>query len=335
MSRLTRDLIKETYVTPEKTFQRKTTFHQISDNQTHTKQDTNTYQRQLESVLNDVDCIEIGTTNVCNRKCVSCPVGTSDIAEKLTPNSVTHDSFNRILTNLSVFKNRSFSLSLHEYNEPLKDADILDKYFMAGQAFPRAELTLFTNGDMLHHSKSGFYSITRLLEVGIRHIRISIYDSSPAKSKVFERIAIAMADFKKAWSALKNRTEYEHRLVYQGEEVLIRVLFLSTQTLSNRGGIIMTDKTGQRKGVCSLPRRTLSIDYKGNLKMCCNVHHMEVGADTWIYGSLMNTPISQILMHDSYTNMRTKTSKGDYEALAKCQVCDFYQRSTDRAITSQ
>jgi len=292
-------------------------------------QHSKNYLSQLESVLNNVDCIEIGTTNVCNRKCISCPVGTSDIADRLTENAVNYEQFSRILANLSVFKSRSFSLSLHEYNEPLKDADILDKYLMAGKALPQAELTLFTNGDMLHHSKKGFYSIERLLNVGIRHIRISIYDSNPAKSKVFKRIGMDMAQFTEKENVPKNRTEYSHQLNYHGENVLIRVLFLSTQQLSNRGGIIVSDKA-KRRGVCSLPQRTLSIDYQGNLKMCCNVHHMEEGADTWMYGSLMNTPISHILMSEAYSKMRDNTSVGNYQDLAKCQVCDFYQKTSDR-----
>ena len=292
------------------------------------------YQSQLETVLNDVDCIEIGTTNVCNRKCVSCPVGTSEIGNKLTADTITDDNFQKILTNLSVFKDRAFSLSLHEYNEPLKDEEILQKYQKAASLFPKATLTLFTNGDMLHHSKKGFYSIDKLLAVGIRHIRISIYDSSPLKSKVFERIAINMADFDQSQKPIKQRSEYTHHLIHQGESVIIRVLFLSTQKLSNRGGIIISDKSRAREGICSLPRRTLSIDYLGNLKMCCNVHHAEAGANTWMHGSLLKTPINQILMGESYANMRHKTSMGDYRDLSKCQVCDFYQKSSDRLINA-
>jgi|GEM_PF-2245996 len=290
------------------------------------------YQSQIERVLNDVDCIEIGTTNVCNRKCVSCPVGTSDIADKLTASSVTDSHFSRILSNLSAFKHKAFSLSLHEYNEPLKDRSILDKYRLAGRAFTKAKLTLFTNGDMIHSQKKGFYSLEQFYGVGIRHIRISIYDANPAKSKVFDRLGIERCAFKRYQNRIKNRLEFSHFTEYQGEEVLVRVLFLSTQKLSNRGGIIASDKQVSRQGICSLPRRTLSIDYKGNLKMCCNVHHMEEGADTWMHGSLLDTPISDILMSDSYANMRNKTAIGDYAQLEKCQVCDFYQKSSDRLV---
>lgn len=290
------------------------------------------YLSQLESVLNDVDCIEIGTTNVCNRKCVSCPVGTSDIADKLTASGVSESHFSRILANLSVFKNKAFSLSLHEYNEPLKDKSILDKYRLAGKAFPKAKLTLFTNGDMIHRKKKGFYSLAQFYEVGIRHIRISIYDENSDKSKVFDRLGIEKNAFKANQNRIKNRLEFSYYTEYQGEEVLVRVLFLSTQKLSNRGGIIASDKHVKRQGICSLPRRTLSIDYKGNLKMCCNVHHMEEGADTWMHGSLLHTPISDILMSDSYANMRNKTAMGDYAQLEKCQVCDFYQKSSDRLV---
>lgn len=290
------------------------------------------YFAQLDAVLNDVDCIEIGTTNVCNRKCVSCPVGTGAIADKLTADSVSYGSFSKILDNLSVFKQKTFSLSLHEYNEPLKDTNILNKYLMAGRAFPQAELTLFTNGDMLHHSKQGFYTIQDLLTVGIRHIRISIYDSSPDRSKIFQRIGIDKDRFEQQQNRVKNRMEYAHHLRYQNQAVLIRVLFLSTKKLSNRGGIIATDKAIERVGICSLPRRTLSIDYRGNLKMCCNVHHMETGSESMMYGSLVDTPVSELLMSKGYSHMREKTTQGDYRDFVKCQVCDFYQKSSDRLL---
>ena len=289
-------------------------------------------QAHLASVLNDVDCIEIGTTNVCNRKCVSCPVGTSEIADKLTATSVSETHFNKILTNLSAFADKRFSLSLHEYNEPLKDKDILNKYLMAGRAFPKAELTLFTNGDLIHQTKKGFYALEQLFGVGIRHIRISIYDANPEKSKVFERLGIAKSAFNLYQNNIKKRTEFSHYRQFQGQEVLVRVLFLSTQKLGNRGGIIVTDKQQIRQGICSLPRRTLSIDYKGNLKMCCNVHHMEEGADTWMHGSLLESKIGDLLMSDTYAKMRHQTSIGDYSSLAKCQVCDFYQKSSDRLV---
>lgn len=291
-----------------------------------------TYKTELDTVLNDVDCIEIGTTNVCNRKCVSCPVGRSEIADKLSASGISDANFDKILSHLSVFKDRAFSLSLHEYNEPLKDTEILQKYAKVRVKFPHADLTLFTNGDMINHRKAGFYSIRQLLEAGIRHLRISIYDSNPIKSKIFQRIGIDIGEFKEYQNTIKNRIEFSYHTHYQGQDVLVRVLFLSTQKLSNRGGIIATDNMVKRQGICSLPKRTLSIDYKGNLKMCCNVHHMEAGADTWIHGSLLALSIEEILMGETYSKMRDDTSKGDYSTLEKCQVCDFYQKSSDRLI---
>ncbi len=289
-------------------------------------------QAQLRAAINNISNIEIGTTNVCNRKCQSCPVGTGDIADQLTNSAITDHNFDKILNNLSPFKNKRVSLSLHEYNEPLKDKEILNKYQQVRVEFPNAYLKLFTNGDLIHKDKKNFYSINQLLNAGIDHIRISIYDAAPEKSRVFERIGISADSFSVLHNSQKNRTEFTHYISHNGRLAQIRVLFLSTQKLSNRGGIIASSESTARMGVCSLPGRSLSIDYLGNLKMCCNVHHMESGAA--IYGSLINTSITSILMSESHTKMRNKTLKGDYSGLEKCKVCDFYQKSTERHSTT-
>jgi hypothetical protein len=116
------------------------------------------------------DCvtrIEVETHSYCNRRCDYCP---NVVGDRLGPNvRIQPAIWQKLLANLAEVDFAGVMV-LNSYNEPLYDRDILLRLTEARAALPRANLSIYTNGDYL---SPGF--VDELAAAGLNYLHVSIH----------------------------------------------------------------------------------------------------------------------------------------------------------------
>ena len=62
----------------------------------------------------------------------------------------------------------------------------------------------------------------------------------------------------------------------------------------DRGGILVPLSTPQRTEVCLMTSHSLSVDYEGNIKMCCNVVAHNDGHRTYLHGNVKERDLIEV-----------------------------------------
>lgn len=229
-----------------------------------------------------LEAVEIETTTVCNRKCPYCPNYTiGRPAIKMDDNI-----FYTIIDSLrrGNFKGR---ISPHFFGEPLTDdrLEVFIKHIRSN--LPTAHIKLFTNGDLL--------TIDRYLELknaGVDIFRISQHSQEPS-----EAMAGTLAYVKRSGVGL-GAIEYinYHDMYYRGNN--------SDSYLENRGGLVNVKPS--KKTRCAYVRQ-MTIDYKGNVILCCNDYNSSI-----VFGNVMKRDLFEIWHDKNYVKIRKTISKGNW-----------------------
>lgn len=104
--------------------------------------------------------IEIETVNVCNGKCMFCPVSSSSPYRRKT-HVMEYEIFEKIINDL-VEMNYQGAIALYSNNEPFIDKTIVSKMKYVRSLLPDNVLYLYTNGSLLDKKKgAGIFNLFR------------------------------------------------------------------------------------------------------------------------------------------------------------------------------
>jgi MoaA/NifB/PqqE/SkfB family radical SAM enzyme len=212
--------------------------------------------------------IEIETSRYCNRRCSWCPNHISK--ERGTQELMDWSMLQSVIQSLSRRRYEGW-LGFHNYNEPLANPRIIQEVASAREHLAHAALTIFTNGDYL--TAELFHG---LVAAGVTQIRVTVYPhplhTAPSHASL--------------WQWLEKRTflhsgEWNEVVLRQGpalvldKPVALEIISPDVSRYYDRGGTVPALSIARRTTPCFITSHSLSIDYCGDIKMCCNVvtHH--------------------------------------------------------------
>jgi MoaA/NifB/PqqE/SkfB family radical SAM enzyme len=262
--------------------------------------------------------IEVETSRLCNRRCGWCPNSTHD--DRSVQELMPWPLLTRIIEELAEAGYRGW-LALHNYNEPLANPRLEEELAYIREQLPGVRSSVFTNGDLLDRHR-----FERLRALGLAYLRVSVYPSAmtsppiPRDGDVIERWLSRknLADFA-PWRSTELRQG--PALVATVGSLRVEVIRPDVQKYNWRGGSVPILETPCRRFPCLMTRHSLSIDYGGRLKMCCNVLAEEPTHSAYIVGNVANLSLLTLWRSEPMQRWRDAHARADWSFSPVCQGC--------------
>ncbi|HXL87944.1 MAG TPA: radical SAM protein [Streptosporangiaceae bacterium] len=263
--------------------------------------------------------MEAETSRLCNRTCSWCPNGHSGARKE--QQLMAWPLFARITGELGAAGYTGF-LALHNYNEPLLNPRLDQELARIACAVPHARPALYTNGDLLKLDR-----LERLLAAGVRYVRVTRYPNEASVAPNYEPLRRWMRN-----TGLLDWAEWEWQPVRQGlaarwqdsaSGVLVEVIRPAVAGYSDRGGTALIPLAPRsRTAPCGMTATSLSIDYRGQVKMCCNVIPDSAAEhERYVVGSVADTSLAGLWGHQLMQEWRARHARADWLVSPACRTC--------------
>jgi len=227
--------------------------------------------------------IEIST--YCNRRCWYCPNAQSDRGsvenKKFLPDAV----FYKVIDELASYRFNGF-VSPNLYGEPLLDERLIPFVRYTREKLPFAAIIIFTNGDFLTVE---YYQ--RLVKTGVSNFWITQHSDEVSEN-------------------VRGVLEYRNTHGDNG----VHLIFEKLAVIRNRGGLI-ENGIPLKPNECRLMMPEVSIDYRGNVVLCCHDYYGSV-----VFGNVASEKLLDIWKKPQFRQLRKKMKKGIVE-LPICKKC--------------
>ncbi|MFH1972236.1 MAG: radical SAM protein [archaeon] len=229
--------------------------------------------------------VEIETTTVCNRRCSYCPNAIYDRGLIENKKEMDIELFKKIINELAEI-NYKGAIHPHFYGEPLLDKRLPELIRYAKEKLPKVELVIFTNGDLINIEK-----YNELVKAGTNRFMIAQHSKDE----------------------LENVNELiEYKKIHEDG---VKVVYNKLKTYFNRGDLIKVEEK-IKNDYCLFPSTNITIDYDGNVILCCNDYLSKVK-----YGNVKSEKLMDIWNKPFYQKIREGTKKGIYN-LELCKTCE-------------
>jgi len=225
--------------------------------------------------------------------------------------------FCRIVDSLH-FANYDGWFAFHNYNEPLYNERLLDEIAVVRERLPQAKPCIYTNGDRLDAEMH-----QKLCSLGVRNIRVTLYTSAqksnkPSFSPIWEWLTYKDLDKVGNWQESLARQGLALEVL---DECHTQVILPDLSKYYDRGGIISSLSTQARMKPCYLTSNSMAIDYKGHIKMCCNVVEARDDHKAFILGNAATDELMSIWRSDTLERMRALHLRAQWASTPICQKC--------------
>jgi Radical SAM superfamily/Iron-sulfur cluster-binding domain len=263
--------------------------------------------------------VEAETSRLCNRTCSWCPNGHSSARreQQLMPWPL----FTKVIAELGDAGYAGF-LALHNFNEPLANPRLHTELAHIRAAAPDARPAIYTNGDLLNGDM-----LDRMLTAGVKYVRVTRY---PHRSDVAPDFGPLRRWMRNA--GLSGRYDWQFGPVRQGlaarwedrqAGVLVELIRPSVATYNDRGGTALVPvELSSRTKPCRMTATSLSIDYRGLVKMCPNVIPDSSAAhEQYVVGSVARASLAELWDHPLMQDWRIRHGAADWSASPACRNC--------------
>lgn len=263
--------------------------------------------------------IEIETSRYCNRRCGWCPNGSHESrrVQELMPWPL----LSGILAQLATLRFHGW-LAFHNYNEPLANSRLLEELAAAHLALPACSLSIFTNGDLLTPEL-----LTSLESAGLAHLRVTLYPNTRARNGTKEPSSEAITNWLHA-KRLIGCLDWHPATARQGAalatsigDLRVEVIRPDLRKYNWRGGTAPAISGVARTAPCFMTSHSASIDYRGRLKMCCNVFPEATGHEQYVVGNLSDSSFESLWLSESMQSYRMAHARGDWSSSTICAKC--------------
>jgi radical SAM protein with 4Fe4S-binding SPASM domain len=232
--------------------------------------------------------VEIETTTACNRACSYCPNSKFDRGQLRNEKLMEVSTYRKIVDQLADLRFWG-RLSPHFYGEPLLDKRLVELMAYTRRRLPLTKLVIFTNGDLLSPE---LYQ--RFAEAGIDGFLVTQHGPKEPSNLV------RLRRHRSEPGAARLRFDYRS--------------FTSETELSNRAGLVDHDVL-ETKQDCLLPSENVTIDYEGNVILCCNDYHSSIK-----FGNVNQSHLGDIWSDERFRRIRHNLAQGVFD-LEICKKC--------------
>lgn len=259
--------------------------------------------------------VEIETSRFCNRLCAWCP--NSVLLNRRYQELMRWDYLKMALMSLSRHDYSGW-LAFHNYNEPLANPRLVSEIELAVELLPKSSPAIYTNGDLLTETL-----FAQLLTAGVRQIRITIY---PKRNDPTHR------GHRRLWSWIRRRSfladlPWEEGTAKQGAvlrhvgDLEIIVINPEIDGYYDRGGTIAWLSSSRQNAPCFLTSHSLSVDFAGNVKMCCNVVSGNEAHTQYVIGNIAATDLVALWNSPQFADIRSRHRVSDWSKSPICGTC--------------
>lgn len=261
--------------------------------------------------------VEIETSRYCNRLCAWCP--NSVLRDRKVQQLMDLHLFESILMDLAQVEYDGW-LAFHNYNEPLANPRIFEEIQLASKLTPNAKLAVYSNGDLLNLS-----TYRRLVDLGIRELRVTRYPRpSQIRSHGFRELTawIRERPFLNELDWLEDNGNRRGAVLF-AEVPPLKLIAIApkVQGYYDRGGILTELSGRSRSAPCNLTSHSLSIDYLGRVKMCCNIVPDAYEHSVYVLGDSRVQSALDVWRSKKFNNLRNRHLQSDWSESPLCETC--------------
>lgn len=213
--------------------------------------------------------VEVETSRYCNRSCDWCPNGHTDARrhQELMPWPI----FTRITDELAQRDYDDGFFAFHNHNEPLANPRLDDEIALVRRVLPLAKPAVYTNGDLLKRDRC-----EALLDAGAQYLRVTRYphraDTEPTYDSLRKYLRTARIADLTDWTFAPVRQGLAARHHDERTGATVEVFSPDVRGYNDRGGTAIVLQIGSRRTEpCQMTSTSLSVDFRGDVKMCYNV----------------------------------------------------------------
>ena len=269
--------------------------------------------------LDGLRYVETETARYCNRTCPWCPNGHT--GARRTQQLLPWTLLAKVAAELSAAQFTGF-VALHNYNEPLANPRLPEELDLLRAAAPQARPAIYTNGDLLKRD-----GLERLLAAGVKYLRVTRYphraDVPPTEEAL--RSWLRQAGLAEAfeWVFGPVRQGLAARWRDEAAGVLVEIISPAIATYNDRGGtaqVPVQERT--RTEPCQMTGTSLSIDYRGLVKMCCNViPDSAPDHERYVVGSVADATLAELWNSPVMATWRARHAAADWSDSPACRTC--------------
>lgn len=252
--------------------------------------------------------VDFETITTCNRRCSYCPNSIYERGLAKNKKLMNENIFKKIVKELAEI-NFSGQIRPVFYGEPILDDRLESWIAYLKENLPRSEIVVFTNGDFLT-----FDLYKKFTTAGADFFVISNHDGGnmPNTHRIF------LDNFKKInYSGEGYVGEAAYSL--DGKNIAIVYRNPSKMNLYNRGGLMKKINNLKFKPICRLPSENLTIDWQGNVILCCNDYLSSIKL-----GNLREKTILQTWSNPVFSKIRKDLKKG----ILNLEICKTCKKTT-------
>lgn len=268
--------------------------------------------------LADLRYVEVETSRYCNRTCTWCPNGHTDA--RRTQELMDWEIFERITDELARNGFAGF-FAFHNYNEPLANPRLDDEIARVRAVLPDAKPAVYTNGDLLKRDR-----LERLVDAGVKYVRITRYPHRAHVAPTFTalrkylRLAKITDMFPWEFVTVRQGLAARHRDALSG--LTVEVIRPSVANYNDRGGTALVLHIDSRRTLpCQMTSTSLSIDFRGNVKMCCNVVPEGSQHKEYVVGNVAEQSIERLWLGPVMSTWRGLHMVADWSRSPACRTC--------------
>lgn len=288
------------------------------------------YRKKLEASSFPPE-VWIENTNCCNARCVMCPRD----SHTRPLGFMGFDLFEKLIKEISGYKDTVKRVNLHNYGEPLLDRELPRRIRLAKDHGIK-EVYFVTNASLLTPEKS-----KEIIEAGLDEFKISFYGTdketygATMRELDFDKSLRNIRGFFKIRDSLK-LAEPKPRVVVQyipqtanmAKTEDFYAIFtpliskaagdsLNIWPLHNFGGGRAYRNADKIAGICNYPWRTMVILHDGRVVICCLDYN-----GTQVVGDVRKNTIKEIWNSAAYKKIRDDFKKLRYQEYPVCMKCD-------------
>lgn len=271
------------------------------------------------SALAGLRYVELETSRLCNRTCDWCPNGHSDA--RRVQQLMDWDLFKKITAELGEHQFAGF-FAFHNFNEPLANPRLTEEIAHVRRTMPDAKPAVYTNGDLLKADR-----LAELLELGVAYLRVTRYPHRASVLPTFEALQRWLRQ-----AGIAEMFEWQFQSVRQGLAAVgehlasgarVEVIRPSVTTYNDRGGTAVVPAIGARRSApCLMTSTSASVDYRGEMKMCCNVIPDSAAEhDRYVVANLAEVTLAEVWGGEQMAEWRARHRVADWSASPACRTC--------------
>lgn len=212
--------------------------------------------------------------------------------------------------------------AFHNYNEPLANPRLREEIAQVHLDAPGAKPAIYTNGDLFNRD-----ILEQMREDGVKYLRITRYPHRSAVLPTYEALRRWLARTKLdtpdlLWKFTEVRQGLAATWTDQAGGLKVEVIRPSIETYNDRGGTAAVLQVAPaRTAPCQMTATSLSVDYRGQVKMCCNVVPEGAQHHEYVVGTVAEHSLAELWHHPVMADWRGRHARSDWSRSPACKTC--------------